>query len=195
MKEWDAAAYMRKFGNTLTRVLNVKTGVAQTVFVTGATGTALVGYARGSALVEPPQNYGYSLWEPQYKYVPSGYIARDMCIVREHRKLFYVGVNHQTHTLYYYDSRKDRQCFRGAGDISNDTWIKHDVFGQRPVFERKDKEQALAEWGAISNRLFLGPTDIHYMWKKVGTRNGKDFHLPLYNTVQQELYDALREVL
>jgi hypothetical protein len=59
-----------------------------------------------------------------------------------------------------------------------------------------DKKLAIAEWGPITNRLFLTPSEIYYMNSHIGTRKGKEFKLfPKFFAVTQELHDALWEVL
>jgi hypothetical protein len=186
MREWDEAAYERKWCGTIALVQS-KTE-QQTVAILEVNAAEFRGFLNH----DPEQviHRKWNVWEPIYKYLPAGFISRNACIWRKHCKSFSVGIGAHNYRLAVFS---DAGKVGYSQDITSDAWRYLDLVKPFTISEA-DKARALAEYGAISKRLYLSTKVIWYLAEPIGTRQGKDFQLnfPAY---KQELMDTLKGVM
>jgi hypothetical protein len=196
MKEWDLAAYQRKFNNSWTR-LRRKDGEERWFLVNnvGEFWNVWDPLKKESRLLE------FKAYEPLYAYVPSGFVSATTLLMRMHTRSFTVGVGGNNYHLYTYNRARDpvdedRFPRLWVDNVwGNDTWCNLSL--EKPWEPSvEEKRSALSSCGAISRKLFLSRYGVYYFYTKIGTRKKEVFVLDVpYRSCLQEIHDALRGVL
>lgn len=189
MIEWDEPSYQRKYGlswtklRSLTTTLEVWYRVIEFALKDGFTIQKLDGSITTMSL---------SKVEPIYAYVPSQ-IIQGLVLQRKHTRSYTVGVGPNNYYLFRYSPTKEQWLH--DNDFMSRHWaVVNPDNGYLPI-SKEAKEDALKNYGPISKRLYLGKGSIYYLSQQIGVRTGKDMRLFNKNGIEQEIYDALREVL
>lgn len=195
MKEWDLGSYQRKFLNTIAVLKHNKTKEYKEGLISEITNqyASIYDQETKSFTALPLE-----AWEFQYWHVPSGFIDRFTYLARRTAKRYLVGISPVNYYLGRWAGLSEDRSFIYYNRLENDPWLSLKITTlPKKEWSLKEKQESLEVAGAISPRLFLSPNNIYYMSMKIGARrNKKDFTLfDRYRTVQQELYDSLKEVL
>lgn len=162
MREFDVDSAKRKFENTLmfyeTPEKTIQHGYCYRIIVNNGNITYLI---NPNILTE----------HPLYQLVPNGFYTNELApngytlIIRRPDKTFKIGICTQTHWFVLPDERQL---------TPNKRWEHTNLQDPLPITQNTI-ESALKNTGPISRTLWLSPTNVYYLNRKVGNRKGTKF--------------------